>query len=291
MRVAQFTALICLCGYLLIVGPFAAHLQNRPLQIKLGYVPEATVLKYLSADQRYLVADWTILKAILYFGELMEKARGKNVYASEPDYPGMFRVLQTGLRIDPYNADAYYFAQAVYTWDVGRYREVNNLLDYGMRYRTWDSQLPFFAGFNAAYFLKDYQAGALYLKRAAEIANEQQFATLAAKYFHEAGEDDLAVMFLDVMQKTARDENERTLYAYRRGALVAAREIQRAVDAYRLRHGAPPERLELLVSRGFLKAIPEDPYGGRFYLDEKGRVQTTSKFSFAGARNSRNIRR
>ena len=291
MRVVHVTALVCLCGYLLIVVPFASHLQNRPVQIKLGYVPEANVLKYLSADQRYLVADWTILKAILYFGELMEKARGKNVYASEPDYPGMFRVLQTGLRIDPYNADAYYFAQAVYTWDVGRYREVNNLLDYGMRYRTWDSQLPFFAGFNAAYFMKDYRAGALYLKRAAEIANEQQFATLAAKYFHEAGEDDLAVMFLDVMQKTARDENEKTLYAYRRSALVAAREIQRAVDAYRLRYGNPPERLDLLVSRGFLKAVPEDPYGGQFYLDEKGRVQSTSKFSFAGARNSRNIRR
>ena len=291
MRAAKLTALISLCGYLLIAGPFSAHLKNRPVQIKLGYIPEAPVLKYLSADQRYLVADWTILKAVLYFGELMEKARGRNMYASEPDYPGMFKVLQTGLRIDPYNADAYYFAQAVYTWDVGRYREVNNLLDYGMRHRTWDSQLPFFAGFNAAYFLKDYQAGALYLKRAAEIANEQQFATLAAKYFHQAGEDDLAVMFLDVMQKTARDENEKMLYANRRNALVAAREIQRGVDAYRLRYGQPPERLDLLVSRGFLKVVPEDPYGGQFYLDEKGRVQTTSKFSFAGARNSRNIRR
>lgn len=291
MRAAKLTVLLCLCGYLLIAGPLSSHLKNRPVQVKIGYVPEAAVLKYLTADQRYLVADWTILKVILYFGELMEKAHGENIFASEPDYPGMFRVLQTGLRIDPYNADAYYFAQAVYTWDVGRYREVNSMLDYGMRYRTWDSQLPFFAGFNAAYFLKDYKAGALYLKRAAEIAQEQQFATLAAKYFHESGEDDLAVMFLDVMEKSARNDNERTLYAYRRGALVAAREIQRAVEAYRSRYGKPPARLDLLVTDGFLKSLPKDPYGGEFFLDPRGRVQTTSKFSFAGARDSRKIRR
>lgn len=289
MRAVKLAALLSLCSCLLIVGPFSAHLRNRPEQIKLGYVPEAAVLKCLTADQRYLVADWTILKVILYIGELIEKAHGKNIYASEPDYPGMFRVLQTGLRIDPYNADAYYFAQAVFTWDVGRSREVNNMLEYGMKYRTWDYQLPFFAGFNAAYFLKDYKRAAFFMQKAAEIAQEQQFATLAARYFYEAGENDLAIMFIDVMKKSARDENEKKLYAFRRTALVAAREIQKAVDAFRSLRGSPPERLDILVKDGFLKSVPADPYGGVFYLDENGRVQTTSKFSFAGARNSRNI--
>jgi len=289
VRAVKLAALLSLCSCLLIVGPFSAHLRNRPEQIKLGYVPEAAVLKCLTADQRYLVADWTILKVILYIGELIEKAHGKNIYASEPDYPGMFRVLQTGLRIDPYNADAYYFAQAVFTWDVGRSREVNNMLEYGMKYRTWDYQLPFFAGFNAAYFLKDYKRAAFFMQKAAEIAQEQQFATLAARYFYEAGENDLAIMFIDVMKKSARDENEKKLYAFRRTALVAAREIQKAVDAFRSLRGSPPERLDILVKDGFLKSVPADPYGGVFYLDENGRVQTTSKFSFAGARNSRNI--
>jgi len=289
VRAVKLTALLSLCGYLLIIGPFSAHLRNRPEQIKLGYVPEAAALKCLTADQRYLVADWVILKVVLYFGELIEKAKGGNLYASAPDYPGAFRVLQTGLRIDPYNADAYYFAQAVYVWDVGRYREVNNMLEYGMKYRTWDYQLPFFAGFNAAYFLKDYAYAAIKMKKAAEIAHEQQFATLAARYFYEAGENDFAIMFIDVMKKTARDENERRLYAFRRTALVAAGKIQRAVDAYRNRYSCLPTGFDLLVADGLLPSIPVDPYGGVFYLDEKGKVRTTSKFSFAGARNSRNL--
>jgi hypothetical protein len=287
----KLAALLAFVGLFLIVGPFATHLQNRPVQVRLGYVPESSVLKFLTADQRYLVADWTVLKVIFYFGELLEKAKGSNLYASEPDYPGMFRMLQTGLRIDPYNADAYYLAQAVFTWDVGRAREVNNLLDYGLKYRTWDYQLPFFAGFNAAYFLKDYKAAAVYMKKAAEMSKEQQFATLAARYFYDAGEIDLALMFLDVMSTTAKDDNEKRLYKFRRQALVAAKKIQDAAVTYQRRHGRAAGNIDALVSDGLLMVVPKDPYGGQFYLDQNGKVQTTSKFSFAGARASGSMRK
>jgi hypothetical protein len=291
VKAVKLALLLSLCTYLLIIGPFSAHLKNRPLQIKVGYPPEAAVIKCLTADQRYLAADWIVLKVILYFGELLEKAHGKNLYASDPDYPGMFRMLQTGLRIDPYNADAYYFAQAVYTWDVGRFREVNNMLEYGMKYRRWDFQIPFFAGFNSAYFLKDYKTAAKYTKIAAEIVHEPQFANLTARYFYEAGENDLAIMFLDVMKKGARDENEKKLYTFRRTALAAAKAIQDAVNGYQRRHGRLPATLQELVAGGYLRSIPEDPYGGKFYLDGNGKVRTTSKFSFAGAHASGNMNR
>jgi hypothetical protein len=286
MNRVKLAVLLSLCGYLLILFPFAEHLTNRPLQIRVGYVPEAKVLKFITADQRYLAADWIIIKVLLYFGELMEKAQGKNIYASAPDYSGMFRILQTGLRIEPYNADAYYFAEAAYSWDVGQYRAVDSMLEYGMKYRTWDSQLPFFVGFNEAYFLKDYKTAAGYMKKAAEIAKDQQFATIAARYFYDAGENDLAILFLDVMRKSARNDNERKLYAYRLSALLAARDIQTAVSRYLHKEGHMPKSLAQLVIAGVIAAIPEDPYGGVFYLDGNGRVQTTSKFSIAGARKS-----
>ncbi|HEY6837792.1 MAG TPA: hypothetical protein VI389_03535 [Geobacteraceae bacterium] len=261
------------------------------MQIKVGYVPEATAVKYLTADQRYLVADWAIVKVILYFGELIDKAQGQNLYASEPDYAGMFRLLQTGLRIDPYDVDAYYFAQAVFTWDVGRYREVNNMLEYGMKYRTWDYQLPFFAGFNAGYFLKDYKKAGEYMKKAAEMAQEQQFATLAARYFYEANDYNFAIVFLKTMRKTAKDDKEKKFYDFRLRALVAAKEIQDAVNSFRSASGRLPGRLDELATAGYLKSVPADPYGGSFYLDENGKVRTTSNFTFAGARASRKIDR
>lgn len=275
-------------AYMLLIVPFTAYLKNRPLQMKVGYVPEAKVLKFVTADHRYAVAEWTVLKVLFYFGALIQHATGQSLFALPPDYPGMFKILQTSLRIQPYNADAYYFAQAAYTWEVGRYREVNNMLEYGMKYRTWDYQLPFFAGFNAAYFLKDYKKAAEHMKRAAEIAKEQHFATLAARYFYEAGETDFAILFIDAMKKSAKNPNEKKMYDFRRKALVAIKAIESAMQKYQGRFNRPAESLEQLVSAGFMPAIPKDPYGGKFYLDEDGKVRTTSKLSFAGARSAEN---
>jgi len=256
--------------------------------MKIGYVPEAKVLKFITADHRYAVAEWTVLKVLFYFGALIQHATGQSLFALPPDYPGMFKILQTSLRIQPYNADAYYFVQAAYTWEIGRYREVNNMLEYGMKYRTWDSQLPFFAGFNAAYFLKDYKKAAEHMKRAAEIAKEQHFATLAARYFYEAGETDFAILFIDAMKKSAKNSNERKMYDFRRKALVAIKAIESALQKYQGRFNRPAESLEQLVSAGFITAVPKDPYGGKFYLDGEGKVRTTSKLSFAGAKSVEN---
>jgi len=193
----------------------------------------------------------------------------------------MFKMLQTGLKLEPYNADAYYFAQAAFTWEVGRYKEVNNLLDYGMKYRTWDAQLPFFAGFNAAYFMKDYKKAAEYMKKAAEIAQEQQFATLAARFFYEAGETEFGILFIDVMKSSARDANEKKLYEFRRKALLAIKSIEDATKLYQRSSGRLPTSIAELVTAGFLQRVPQDPYGGKFFIDQEGKVRSSSKLSFA----------
>lgn len=283
MRVARIAFFTTATAYLLLIIPFTTHLKNRPVQLKVGYVPEASALKFITADQRYLVADWVVLKVLFYFGSLIEKAGGENLVASKPDYPGMFKMLQTALKLEPYNADAYYFAQAAFTWEVGRYKEVNNLLEYGMKYRTWDAQLPFFAGFNAAYFMKDYKKAAEYMKKAAEIAQEQQFATLAARYFYEAGETEFGILFIDVMKSSAKDANEKKLYEFRRKALLAVKNIEDAIKLYKRNFGRSPATIAELVSTGCLASVPPDPYGGKFFLDQEGKVRSSSKLSFEGA--------
>jgi len=55
----------------------------------------------------------------------------------------------------------------------------NDLLEYGMRYRTGISTCRFFAGFNNAYFLKDYARQAEYYKRAGELSGSELFINLA----------------------------------------------------------------------------------------------------------------
>ena len=178
--------------------------------------------------------------------------------------------------------DAYYFAQAALTWEVGEYRAANELLEYGMQYRTWDWYLPFFVGFNSAYFLKDYKSAGHYMQMAANLSGNPLFTTLAARYYYEAGQTDLGIIFLETMEKGAKDAKVRKLYATRREALIAAKELEAAVARYRERFGRLPPDLGELVAVGILLRIPADPYGGRFYLAANGVVRSTSKFAFGG---------
>ena len=270
--------LLLLGGYVGLMPILAGSLASRPVAVKAGYVPSGDVLKIVAGEYRTLFADWTVVRTLFYFGTIFDLNQ-RNIVA-RPEYEQMYNNLVQALKLDPYNQDISYFSQAVFTWDVGRAKETNKLLDYGMKYRTWDWQLPFWAGFNSAYFMKDYQAAAGYFKKAAELSGNSLFTRLAARYFHEAGDDQLGIAFLETMIKSAKDDRVRKVYQTRLDALVAASQLRQAVAVYRQKYSRMPASLEDLVSAGVLNALPADPYGGSFYLDADGQVRTTSKFAF-----------
>lgn len=246
--------------------------------LKLGYVPAGKVLRMVAGDQRYLAAEIYIVRVLFYFGDLFGINRER--VAITPEYFNMYRTLENAVLLDPYNIDAYYFSQAAFTWELGRVREVNSMLKHGMKYRTWDYQLPFFVGFNSAFFLKDYQAAAEYMKRAADLSGNPLFTNLAARYFYEAGKTDFGIAFLETMAKSAHDRKLKRVYEVRIEALRAVSFLASAVDRFEKERGRMPESLRELVASDLIEKIPVDPYGGRFYLDRSGKVRSTSKFAF-----------
>lgn len=281
MRTLLVASVLLLC--LVWLTPMvSSHLHQRPVAVKAGRMLPAEVLKPVFSEFRTLVADWSIVRTLFYFGTLIDKNRN-NVIVT-PEYNQMYYNLAQSLKLDPYNLDAYYFSQAIFTWDVGRIAETNRMLDYGMKYRIWDWQLPFWAGFNSFYFLKDYAAAANYFQRAAVLSENPIFAKLAARYQYEAGHEELGIAFLESMIRSARSEQVRHLYRTRKLALEALKTLTVAVAEYRRRYGLLPEPLSLLVDRHILPQLPEDPYGGDFFLDSEGRVRTTSKLSFSRAK-------
>ena len=110
------TALIFLVLYGILILPLTSYLHNKPFVEKLGYVPSVTALKIIAADHKELVAATLVLKVLMYFGGLVEKS--DNQVTVPPDYMSMSRLLHGAVKLDPYNMDAYYFAQGFLTWDV-----------------------------------------------------------------------------------------------------------------------------------------------------------------------------
>ena len=266
-----------LCSYALLIVPFTSYLRDRPLQIKLGYSPPPQVLKVLSAEHSATVASISVLRVLFYYGALLQATQDRQQVT--PEYFNMYKTLQGASYLDPYNMDTYYFVQASFTWGLGRINEVNALLTRGMQYRTWDPWIPFYLGFNSAYFQKKYQQAAPYMQRAAEISGNPLFAKLAARYFYESKQTDLGLAFLDTMIAGSENRTVKRGYELRRDALVAVQSINQTILKYRELFKREPDDLAALVASGLLSQIPADPYGGEFYLDEDGVVRSTSKFA------------
>lgn len=280
----RFPVLILLVGlvsYCLLIGPFTSYMRNKPIEEKLGYVPSIKVLKPLSADHKELTGAMLIFKVMMYFGDLVAKQQDPEVATRQLDLQGMSRLLHGAVRLDPYNMDAYYFAQGFLTWDARQFKVANDLLDYGMRYRTWDWYLPFFAGFNSAFFLKDYEKASAYYQKAGELSGQSLHINLAGRYMQESGHTELALNYLTGMVRTSKNDAIRQVYQTRLKAFQEVRRIELARDRFSAERGAPPASVDQLTQSGYLVPAPVDPYGGRFFFDESGRVSTTSKFAFA----------
>lgn len=252
-------------------------MQNKPFAEKIGYTPEPAVLKLLSADQHNFVAATLLVKVISYYGSLMEQAKNKLYFP--PEYSGMNKMLESAVQLDPYNMDAYYFAQAM-VWGSGQVGATNELLEYGMKYRDWDFYLPFFAGFNYAYFLKDYVNAAKNYQRVGELTGSDLSMNLAGRYMYESGRTDMAIAYLSLMVKSAGNEAVKMTLQTRLDAFLLVRKIEQARDRFKSNLRRNPRSVEELVQKRYLTDIPVDPYGGKFYIDVDGKVRSTSKFAF-----------
>lgn len=272
-----------LIAYGIILCPFTDFMKRKPIEEKLGYLPSTNVLRYASADHKELVGASLVMKVIMYFGGIAEKQQAK-VIVQPPDYQRMSGILHGAVKLDPYNMDAYYFAQSFLTWEVKQYMLANNLLDYGMKYRTWDWMLPFFAGFNSAYFMKDFEKASKYYKQAGELSGQELHRSLASRYMQESGQTELAIAYLSAMEKGERNQAVKKNYQTRLAAFKEVQRIELARDRFKVVTGQLPKTVEQLLQNGFIDSVPIDPYGGQFYFEPDGKVATTSKFAFAGVK-------
>jgi tetratricopeptide (TPR) repeat protein len=255
-------------------------MTKRPFAEKLGYVPQAEVLLFATMDQKQITSASLVMKVLFYFGGLFDEAANR-IY-TPPDYAGMQSTIEAAVKLDPYNMDAYYFAQAIMVWDMKRVRAATDLLEFGMQYRTWDWQLAYFAGFNYGYFLKDYVNAAKYWKRVGDLTGNALSINLAGRYMYEAGQTDMAIAYLTAMEKGAQNEAIKKSFKLRLDAFKGVKVLESARDKYIKKYGKLPTSLDKLIQKGYITKMPVDPYGGTYYLDERGQVRSTSKFAFGG---------
>lgn len=223
-----------------------------------------------------LASDYTFLKALVFFGSTSERKERPRV--KEWEWRWMSNILNASTDLDPYFLDPYYVAQAHLTWEGNMVRETNTLLDKGSRYRDWDWNIPFYIGFNHFYFLQNNEEGAVYLMEASKRPGAPSLLPqLAARLMYKANRTENAIIFLQEMIKRTDDEAIKKAYEKRLNALKGILFLERATAVYQDRFGRRPERLDDMITKNVIREIPEDPYGGKFYIDKDSTIKTTSE--------------
>jgi hypothetical protein len=280
MRRSLAVACCALLVYLCILGPFTKAATQKTYVEKLGLIPHPKLLQTFCFDFQEFLGASIVGKVVLYYGSMIDSLGHPGKVLHVADYPAMSRTIHAALKLDPYNMDGYYFGQSILTWDVGQYRLASELLEYGMQYRTWDWQLPFFAGFNYAYFLKDKNKAAEMYMRAGEISGAPLFRSLAGRYLQEAGQTRMAIDYLQTLLTKAKNDAVKSSLQIRIEAFSQVLKIENARDSFLLENKELPNNVAELINSGYLVGVPVDPYGGRFFFDSNGQVRSTSKFAF-----------
>jgi tetratricopeptide (TPR) repeat protein len=226
----------------------------------------------MSFGYNNLVADYYWLRTISHFGTT-------EMHAAH--YPNLEPLLRRVLALDPYFAAAYHMAGTALTVRGQDFGASIELLKRGMEYRPDDWRIPFYLGFNAFFFVHDYELAASAMTRAAELPGSPPYTgPLAMRLAAEAGQPELGLRLVDAVLATLEDEKLRGIYLDRRKRLLLEQELRflnGAAARFERQHGRRPTTLGDLVGPGLLHELPErDPLGGSYYIDENGRVQTTN---------------
>ncbi len=270
-RLPLFLLVLALCGF----SFYGVDRMRRThaLPPKLLLLPSKEMTRVISFGNELLLAQMIFFDSMFFVGSLATpptRQINKTIY----------HALDTVTHLDPYNMDGYYFAQGVMSWNRSLIEPLNALLRKGMAHRSWDWYLPFFYGFNQFYFLKRPEEAATYLEKAYQLNPGNEFLpTLIARLYYQADATEVAIGFLEEMIRTSKSEKLRSWMSLRLQAFRIVSLLEDAIDRYQQRFHRRPPSLDSLVEHGMLQAIPADPYGGQFFLDEKGKVRTTSKFT------------
>ncbi|WP_298037712.1 hypothetical protein [uncultured Desulfuromonas sp.] len=268
--------LVCLLsGYFL----FQKQLWEMRAEVRrsavAGYVIPSKFSRVLALEHKGLISDFFLLKTITFFGE--------RVIAEQPlsdeDWRFIVGSLDAVTDLDPYFLDPYLLGEGLLTWESEKVEEANRLLEKGRKYRTWDWQMPFYLGFNHFYFLGDNEKGAEYLLEAGRLPDSLSFLPdLASRIGYYGGRSQDAAVFLKGILAQTDDRQVKMRLEKRLLVLERSAFLEKIVETFREEKGRMPVDIEELIVLGYIKDLPEDPYGGRWVIMDSGRVFSTSKF-------------
>lgn len=253
--------------------------SGEKLLQELAYFPSGRLIREASIEYQTLAADVIWLVAINYYGHHLQ---------TDQRYDWLGHIFQQLTVLDPAFVGAYHFGAMTLAWDARKPDSAIALLTSGMKANPMNWQLPFDAGFIT--FMhgrnRDERTAALSAERAARffaVSSRLPGAWSVVERWvpyvtAQAGNYDAAEqMWRDIYYRTENRKLRELVIRQVKNLRLDERidRLQEGVNRFRETEGRLPRNLAEVVERGFLLEIPEEPFGGRFYLDG-ATVRTTT---------------
>ncbi len=265
---ARLAAFLALAGATGFVASRLRVDEERPYDIES--VPRPGMLAWAFLGDRTLAANLNWLRAVQYIGEPRAAERG---------WDKLFPIVDVVTDLDPRHGYAYQVASTILS-SVGRVEESNRMLEKGMKNVPDRYILPYLRAFNAFYYDGDWTTAGHFAEVAARTPGAPAHVRQnVLAYYVKGRRADAAIAFLQQSLTEAKDPDTRkAVESQLRQAYVErdAARLDEAVDEWRKRYLVGPFAVEQLVTVGLLDEIPPDPAGGRWYVDDGGRVRSTA---------------
>lgn len=260
-------ALLAVTGARLDRAANAATRSDEPV-----YLPRAEYLRPMSLGWQNVLADLIWFRTISYFGEH---------YRSDRTYPWLAQMCELVTDLDPRAEHVYRFAGVILPWEANQSDAGIRLLEKGARQFPDSWLLHYYTGFHYYFFRDDYPRALEHLRQAMQLPGAHPaVATLVAGLAAEQYGPETTLAFFAELERTVDSADLRNVLRNNMDDVRLAVELQRvaaAADAYQQHSGRRPATVEEIVQAGLLPALPVDPSGGAFVIDQlSGEVRTTS---------------
>ena len=249
------------------------HIDQSATQIEeLTQLPHGDYLKPALLGYHNLGADAVWIRLLQVLG----KKRN-----STDEYEWIYHALDVVTTLDPQYDYAYYVGGIILTNIANRVDRSNLLLEKGFKNNPGEWSIPFLLGYNHYFILGDASKAAEYIAAAARLPGGPAYLPgLATRMYAEANTPNTALQFLETLWRQTQDAGMREVLEKRSKEVMIERDIrllESAVQQYQAIRRHLPDKLNDLVSNGFLIQIPQEPFGGSYELDSKtGKVTSTT---------------
>ena len=239
---------------------------------QLRVLPRGEILKPAMLGYTQVGADLLWLRIVQVMGEAV---------LSSEDAAWLAHALDVVTTLDPEFLIAYDLGAGFLAEVTGQVAWSNALLEKGRTANPDAWRLPFLLGFNHFFHLQDYARAAGYMAEAARLQGAPAYVPeLAARLYVEGHRPEAALAFLDALLAQT-DHPQLSASLERRHKAVRLEQdldrLEQAREAHVRATGQAPDSLDELVRNGWLEAIPQEPFGGAYVLEQStGRVISTT---------------